>query len=167
MSCPAELKIQGKGLFILILCENGCMAVVEVQHFLGRARDFLKGMENLVKEEFYVLDNDLVSYKYSPAVLGIHGAISYSDALRTGLGQEAVSSDDHNQAAYDLESLLKSRNFGNRIGIGHLKDLLSKKNSVEYRSVTVRENEIEDIVKHARRFADWAEKTGRALKIWG
>jgi hypothetical protein len=143
------------------------MAAVEVQHYLGRARDLLKGMEDLMKVEFYVLEDDFVSYKYSPAILGIHGAISYSDALRTGMGQEKVSSDDHSQAANDLDSLLKSRNFVNRIGIGHLKDLLGKKNTVEYRPVTVRENQVEDIVKHARRFADWAEEAGRNLRIVG
>jgi hypothetical protein len=120
-----------------------------------------------LKEEFYVLDDDFVRYKYSPALLGIHGAISYSDALRTGMGNEKVSSDDHSQAANDLDSLLKFRNFGNRIGIGHLKELLGKKNTIAYRPVTVRENEVEDIVKHARRFADWAEETGRKLEIQG
>jgi hypothetical protein len=83
------------------------------------------------------------------------------------MGNEKVSSDDHSQAANDLDSLLKSRAFGNRIGIGHLKDLLGKKNAVAYRPVTVRENEVEDIVKHARRFADWAEETGRKLEIQG
>jgi hypothetical protein len=124
-------------------------------------------MKILVKEEFYVLDDDFVRYKFSPALLGIHGAIAYSDALRAGMGNEKVSSDDHSQAANDLDSLLKSRNFGNRIGIGHLKDLLSKKNTIAYRPVTVKENEVEDLVKHARRFADWAEETGRKLEIVG
>ena len=151
----------------LTLCENVLMSAVQVQHFLDRARDFLKGMEDLVKEEYYVLDDNLVNYKYSPALLGIHSAISYSDALRIGMGQEKVASDDHSQAANDLDSLLKSRNFGHRIGIGHLKDLLGKKNTVEYRPVMVKEDEVEDIVKHARRFADWAEETGRKLEIQG
>jgi hypothetical protein len=62
------------------------MAVMHVQTYLGRARDFLEGMKFLVKEEFYMLDDDFVRYKFSPALLGIHGAIAYSDALRSGLG---------------------------------------------------------------------------------
>jgi len=42
----------------------------------GRARDFLKGMD--------LLKDDLVEFRFSPALLGIHGAISYCDALRIG-----------------------------------------------------------------------------------
>ena len=132
---------------------------MQVQHFLDRARDFLKGMD--------LLKDDLAEFTFSPALLGIHGAISYCDALRTGMGRERVSSDDHSRAANDLKSLLVSQNFENRKGIGHLEKLLSKKNRVEYDPVTVRENEIEDIVKHAERFAAWADATGRKLKIEG
>jgi hypothetical protein len=135
------------------------MIAVQVQHFLGRARDFLKGMD--------LLQGDLAGYRFSSALLGIHGAISYCDALRTGMGRERVSSDDHSRAANDLKSLLVSRNFVNRKGIGHFEKLLSKKNRVEYDPVTVRENEVEDIVKQAERFAFWAEETGRKLKIEG
>lgn len=135
------------------------MIAVEVQHFLGRARDFLKGMD--------LLKDDLAEFRFSPALLGIHCAISYSDALRTGMGREKVSSDDHSKAASDLESLLKSRNFENRKGIGHLKKLLGMKSGIEYEPSTVRENEIEDIVRQAERFAKWAEAAGRKLKIEG
>jgi hypothetical protein len=132
------------------------MAAVQVQHFLGRARDFLEGM-NFLKDDL----------AFSSALLGIHCAISYCDALRTGMGREKVSSDDHSKAASDLESLLKSRNFENRKGIGHLKKLLGMKSGIEYEPVTVRENEIEDIVRQAERFAEWADATGRKLKIEG
>jgi len=114
-----------------------------------------------------LLQGDLAGYRFSSALLGIHGAISYCDALRTGMGRERVSSDDHSRAANDLKSLLVSRNFVNRKGIGHFEKLLSKKNRVEYDPVTVRENEVEDIVKQAERFAFWAEETGRKLKIEG
>jgi hypothetical protein len=60
------------------------MAAMQVQHFLGRARDFLKGMD--------LLQDDLAEFRFSPALLGIHGAISYCDALRIGLGSVRVSS---------------------------------------------------------------------------
>ena len=59
------------------------MGAVQVQHYLGRARDFLKGME--------LLKDDLAEFKHSSALLGIHGAISYCDALRVGLGSENLS----------------------------------------------------------------------------
>jgi hypothetical protein len=135
------------------------MIAVEVQHFLGRARDFLKGMD--------LLKDDLTEFRFSSALLAIHCAISYSDAMRTGMGCANVSLDDHQSAARDLKSRLVSRNHVNRKGLGHLEKLLSGKNRVQYDSVTVRENEVEDIVKHAERFARWAEESGRQLRIEG
>jgi hypothetical protein len=149
-----------EALFSLLLCENSCMIAVQVQTYLGRARDFLEG--------FNLLKDDLDEFRFSSALLGIHSAISYSDALRTGMGCENVSSDDHRSAADDLKKRLnEDRRFENLRGVEHLKNLLSKKSRIEYASENVRRDEAEDIVKHARRFADWAEKTGRALKIWG
>jgi hypothetical protein len=136
------------------------MAVMHVQTYLSRARDFLEG--------FNLLRDDLDEFRFSSALLGIHCAISYSDALRTGMGCENVSSDDHRSAAEDLKKRLnEGRRLENQRGVEHLKSLLSKKSRIEYASETARRDEVEDIAKHARRFADWAEKTGRALKIWG
>jgi hypothetical protein len=45
--------------------------------------------------------------------------------------------------------------------------LLSRKSRISYAAEPVRKNEAEDIVKRAKRFADWAEETGKALKIEG
>ena len=135
------------------------MAVVQVQTYLGRARDFLEG--------FNLLKDDLDEFRFSSALLGIHCAISYSDALRTGMGRKKVWSEDHAKAASDLESLLKARSFENRKGIGHFRNLLGKKNGIEYAPGPVRENETEEIVKHAERFAKWAEATGKKLEIKG
>ena len=143
------------------------MIAVEVQHYLGRARDFLKGLENLVREDIYVLDDEILKFKYSTALLSIHCAISYSDALRIGLGCTDVSSDDHRNAAMDLKLRLTDRRYENLKGTDPLGKLLSKKSSIAYASDAARENEIEDIVKHAERFTKWAEETGRKLKIEG
>ena len=114
-----------------------------------------------------LLKDGLAEYGYSSALLGIHGAISYSDALRTGMGCADVSSDDHRNAASDLKQRLADRKFEKTQGAVRFERLLSKKNRVEYDPVTVRENEVEDIVIQALRFADWAEETGKALKIEG
>jgi len=135
------------------------MIAVEVQHFLGRARDFLKGME--------LLKDDLTEFRSSSGLLGIHCAISYSDALRTGMGCADVSSEDHRSAAADLKSRLASRRFEKRQGANHLERLLTKKNRVAYASEAVKEDEIVDIVKRARRFAQWAEEAGKEMKIEG
>ena len=147
------------GLFILHCARMLLMAVVEVQCYLNRARDFLKGMD--------LLQSDLAEYRSSSALLGIHCAISYGDALRTGLSCKQLSSEDHRRAADDLESLLHLRNFKKPQGTKHLKILLAKKTRVSYAAEAVRENEVEEIVKSAKRFANWAEETGKALKIEG
>jgi len=151
----------GGGLFVsgLTLCENAAMGAVQVQHYLGRARDFFNGMR--------LLRDDLPKYMSSSALLGIHSAISYSDALRTGMGCADVSSDDHRSAATDLRSRLSSRKFEKMQGAARLGRLLSKKNLIAYTSETRKASEIEEILKQAERFAAWAEETGRQLQIEG
>jgi hypothetical protein len=135
------------------------MIAVEVQHYLGRARDFLKGMD--------LLQNDLAEYRYSSALLGIHGAISYCDALRIGLGSKGLSSDDHQSAARELRLLLASRKFENPQGVGRLEKLLSKKSMIAYVADAAGENEIKQIVVDAKRFEAWAEAAGKGLRIEG
>jgi hypothetical protein len=142
-----------------LVCENAAMIAVEVQHYLGRARDFLKGMA--------LLRDDLGTYKASSALLGIHSAISYSDALRTGMGCDDVSLDNHLGAANDLKARLASRKFENFQATRRLGRLLSSKNRVSYAAMAPRESEIEDILKQAERFAFWAEETGKQLQIEG
>ena len=133
------------------------MIAVEVQHYLDRARDFLQGMD--------LLQADLDAYGYSSALLGIHGAISYADALRTSLGGKKLASEDHSRAAKELESLLDPRRLEQQLGVKHLRFLLSCKSRISYSAETTRKNEVEDIVKRAIRFAGWAEETGKAMKI--
>lgn len=135
------------------------MSAIQVQHFLGRARDFLKGMD--------LLKDDLTEYRFSSALLGIHGAISYSDALRTGMGCTDVSSDDHCSAGDDLKSRLAAQKFEKLQGADRLGKLLSKKSRIAYAGEAAAETAIKDIVLQAQRFAFWAEETGRALKIEG
>jgi hypothetical protein len=135
------------------------MIAIEVQHILGRARDFLKGMD--------LLKDDLAGFRFSSTLLGIHGAISYCDALRVGLGSASVSSDDHGTAAKDLRSLLASRKFEESRGADRLEKLLSKKSRIAYAREAAGEVEIKQIVQNAERFAAWAESTGKALRIEG
>jgi hypothetical protein len=135
------------------------MSPIEVRQFLGRARDFLEGMK--------LLSDDLVQYRYSSALLGIHGALSYADALRVGLGSTTLSSDNHQNAVGDLKSMLASRKFENLRGIDRLGKLLAFKSKIAYTSETTTEKDIKDILVQAERFAAWAEDTGKKLKIEG
>ena len=114
-----------------------------------------------------LMKEDPTEYRYSSALLGIHGAISYCDALRAGMGSKKLSSEDHTRAASELKSLLDSRRFEQRQGVRHFKLLLSCKTRISYAAESVTTSEIEDVVKRAIRFADWAEETGEALNIEG
>jgi hypothetical protein len=98
--------------------------------YRDRARDFLDGMK--------FLQEDLDAFGYSSALLGIHGAISYADALRIGMGSKKVSSDDHSSATLELKSLLDSRRFEKQQGVKHLKLLLARKSRISYAAETVR-----------------------------
>ena len=135
------------------------MSVIEVQHFLDRARDFLQGMD--------LLKDDLTEFRFSSALLGIHGAISYCDALRTGMGSASVSSEDHQKASRDLRTLLEVRKSSNPQGVDRLERLLSKKSRIAYATDMARENEIKQIVLDAKRFEAWAEAAGKELRIEG
>lgn len=135
------------------------MGDVQVQHYLERARDFFNGMR--------LLRDGLPEYMSSSALLGIHSAISYSDALRTGMGCTDVSSDDHLSAASDLKSRLLSRRSEKAGGAERLSRILSKKNLIAYAPEARKAGEIEEVLKQAERFASWAEETGRHLQIEG
>ena len=63
------------------------MIALNVEQYRNRARDFLEGMK--------FLQGNLSASGYSSALLGIHSAISYGDALRVGMGSKNLSSDDH------------------------------------------------------------------------
>lgn len=52
-------------------------------------------------------------------------------------------------------------------GTTRLERLISRKNGIAYASEALRENEIEELVKQAERFASWAEEAGRRLQIEG
>jgi hypothetical protein len=134
------------------------MIAIEVQHYLGRARDFLQGVD--------LLKDDLEEYKFSSALLGIHAAVSYCDAIRVGLGSTTLSSDDHRRAAEDLRKQLGDRKFDAHGGMDRLKRLLSYKSMVAYGPF---ESGVDfgRIVQDATRFAAWAENAGNSLGIEG
>lgn len=135
------------------------MGAIEVRHYLSRARDFLKGMD-LLKE-------DLAAFKYSPALLGIHGSISYCDALRIGMGAGNVSDEDHQRATKELNSHLTSRGLEEKQGIEHMKKLLAYKTHVAYSNERLSERDFKLIIQHAERFALWAERIGSRLNLEG
>ncbi|SEG69721.1 hypothetical protein SAMN05421819_4374 [Bryocella elongata] len=134
------------------------MGAIEVRHFLERAQDFLEGMQLL---------RDDNAYRQSSALLGIHSAVSYTDALRAGLSESSLSSDDHRNAARELRGLLLGKSIESDNGIQHLEALIAKKSAVAYGASRIGTNEFALILTRAERFARWANRTGSELKIEG
>ena len=107
------------------------------------------------------------SYRNSSALLAIHSTVSYSDALRIGLGEQKLSADDHSKAVDALKNVLPSKETSDPSGFGHLRFLLSQKSRVAYGSQTLTAKELEMLLTKAERFVGWANTVGRRLKIEG
>jgi hypothetical protein len=133
------------------------MDALRVEHYIGRATDFLDGMRSIQ------LKDGLLS---SSALLAIHSAISYSDALRSGLGDDELSSDDHRRAMAKLERLIPKQVI-DRSGLSQLQGLLSDKSQVAYGRRKMTPRDLKALATRAERFARWANEVGRQLKIEG
>jgi hypothetical protein len=135
------------------------MAEANVQHYLARGDDFIEGMKELRRKE---------DYPYSSALLAIHAAVSYCDALRIGLGDRELADDDHGTAARKLRLLLveRRRNLDDS-GIKHLEMLTGKKSLVAYGKGRISDTDFENIFTKAERFAAWALRTGKDLDLGG
>jgi hypothetical protein len=103
----------------------------------------------------------------SSALLAIHSAISYSDALRAGLGDERLSSDDHRNAVDTLQGLLNTNRYKEQQGLRHFKLLLSKKSRVAYSDHPLSLTERKDLVTAAERFEVWVNQVGKHLNLEG
>ncbi len=104
--------------------------------------------------------------RQSSALLAIHCAVSYSDALRSSLGDSRLSSDDHSKAADALEKLLPPK-LSDRLGLTHLRKLLARKSRVAYSDQRLSHTEMEDLILAAERFEIWTLKLARQLDLEG
>ncbi len=135
------------------------MKAAEVEHYIQRAKDFLEGGR--------LMAEDASVYRHSAALLAIHSAISYSDALRTGLGDTELAADDHRKAALSLQKLLRARKFENQTGLTQFDYLVSQKTNIAYGNKRLADGVLDKIVASAQKFAIWANRTGTNLKLDG
>jgi len=114
-----------------------------VQLYLNRAEDMFDAMILLYGDQ---------AFRNSSALLAIHSAISYSDALRAGLGDEKLAADGHDKAADTLQALV-ARYPQHGSGVSHLRFLLSRKNVVAYSAKRMEHSDYEALFTRAGRFA--------------
>jgi hypothetical protein len=134
------------------------MPAIQVEHYLKRAADFSYVVLVLRGDE---------SHRNSSALLAIHAAISYSDALRAGLGDVKLGVDDHSKAADALKRVLALKVVDDETGLGHLRYLLSNKSLVAYGDQRINAKDFEMLFTKAERFVAWANRIGMQLKIEG
>jgi len=117
-------------------------------HYVEKANHFLQGMKMLAE--------DLPAYRTSVALLAIHSAISFNDAILAGIKGQRSKADDHSAAARELLGICRERRLENTHGVRHLTSLLSSKSDVAYGEKRIDDNDIKSAMDKAERFANWA-----------
>jgi hypothetical protein len=101
--------------------------------------------------------DDLSAYASAAALLAVHSAISYSDALLMGLGGARPRGENHREAIAALKRACSGAKI-DRQGITHLDRLLSAKTDISYGEKQVDNQRIEALCIAAERFQVWAER---------
>jgi HEPN domain-containing protein len=94
----------------------------------------------------------------------VHAAISAADAVCVALGGQRSSDADHQRAA-DLLQEIGGKSTEVSTQVRRLRELLSRKNAVEYESRQATANEASATVQKAGRFVAWARKTLDAARL--
>ena len=101
--------------------------------------------------------DDLSAYASAAALLAVHSAISYSDALLIGLGSKRPRGEDHQEAIAALKRACSGARI-QRQGIAHLQKLLGAKTDDSNGEKQVDNERIEALCIAAERFQVWAER---------
>ena len=101
--------------------------------------------------------DDLSAYASAAALLAVHSAISYSDALLIGLSGGRPRGENHREAIIALKRACTGARVDHR-GIAHLQRLLSAKTDVSYGEKQVDTERITALCIAAERFQVWAER---------
>jgi hypothetical protein len=101
--------------------------------------------------------DDLSAYASAAALLAVHSAISYSDAVLIGLIGKRPRGEDHRQAGIVLKHACARARIDQR-GISHLQALLSVKTAISYGDQLIDNERIEALCNTAARFQTWADR---------
>jgi len=101
--------------------------------------------------------DDLPGYASAVALLAVHSAISYSDALLIGFGGTRPRGENHGDAVAALRrACTKARVDQN--GIKHFQTLISAKTDISYGEKRVDDETVNKLRTTAERFQVWAER---------
>jgi hypothetical protein len=117
--------------------------------YYRRAAQFASAMK--------LCQDDLSAYASAAALLAVHSAISYSDALLIGFDGKRPRGENHQDAITALKRTC-SRAKVDHHGIVHLQRLLSVKTDISYGEKQVDDERVETLCIAAERFQTWAER---------
>ncbi len=152
------------------------MIEIDVQRFLRRVKDFEYSMKlcndanSMAEVEFPATDKFRSNESLqSAALLGIHAAISYADALRIGLSDAAISADNHQEAVGRLNQALVDKKVKDLSGVQRFSALVGKKSDIAYGKKRTKEKELKMIIESSQTFSVWISKLGKQLNVegWG
>ena len=100
---------------------------------------------------------DLSAYASAAALLAVHSAISYSDALLIRLSDTRPRGENHREAISALKRACTKAKIDQH-GIKHFQNLVSAKTDVSYGEKRVDDERVEALCITAERFQVWAER---------
>jgi hypothetical protein len=100
---------------------------------------------------------DLPAYASAAALLAVHSAISYSDALLTGLGGARPRGENHLEAVTALKRMCTKAKIDHQ-GITHFQKLLGAKTDISYGEKRVDDEKVAALCITAERFQVWADR---------
>jgi hypothetical protein len=98
------------------------------------------------------------TYGSAVALLAVHSAISYNDAVLIRLTGQKSRSQDHRRAIVAIRKACKKNRNIQTDAIKHLDKLLGAKTDVAYGDFEVDHQKIEFLYVAAERFQTWAER---------
>lgn len=101
--------------------------------------------------------DDLASYAAGAAILAVHSAISYNDALLFKLSGKSFRGQDHSQAVTAIKKECARAKIKPE-GVTHLNTLVREKTNVSYGENRVEDGRIKALCITAERFQAWAER---------
>lgn len=101
--------------------------------------------------------DDLSAYASAAALLAVHSAISFSDAVLIELGHTRPRGEDHQAAVTALKRACTRAKIDPN-GIKHFQNLVSAKTDISYGEKRIDDGRISKLCITADRFRVWAER---------
>jgi hypothetical protein len=116
--------------------------------YIARARQMANAMR-LVRDDR--------EYLAAAALLAVHCAIAFNDAVLVKLNGTALHSQDHRQAADVTRRRCMERKLSHE-GLKQYRELLSNKSKISYGDQVITPIEVQRYCAAAERFESWAER---------